>query len=77
MTFPYSRINSDMDGKLNCTKTNTVTARVNLSNTQAILDFVRNSDNARYQLIFNFESKAFSVSYYNGTTWDQRTIESW
>lgn len=66
-----------MGGKLDCDKTSTVTARVRLSDNQAMLDFIRNSDSTRFQLIFNFASKLFSVSYYDGTSWNARELESW
>lgn len=56
-----------------------MTARMSLSalGTQAILGITRNSDETRFQLIFDFELKKLAISYYNGTTWEQRDIENW
>lgn len=63
--------------KLQCYSIEQMTAKMSLSETQAILDIIRVDDNTRIQLIFNFSGKKLAVSYFNGSTWSQKDLATW
>lgn len=63
--------------KLQCYSIEQMTAKMSLSETQAILDIIRVNDNTRIQLIFNFSGKKLAVSYFDGSTWSQKDLATW
>ena len=63
--------------KLQSNSIEQMNAKMMLSSTQAILDIIRTTDNTRFQLIFNFDAKKLAISYFNGSAWSQKDIETW
>lgn len=73
-TQGITQLNSN---KLQCYSFEQMTAKMSLSETQAILDIVQTTDNTRFQLIFNFSGKKLAVSYFNGSSWSQKDLATW
>lgn len=73
----YESITFVNSNKLQSNSIEQMNAKMMLSSTQAILDIIRTTDNTRFQLIFNFDAKKLAISYFNGSVWSQKDIETW
>ena len=74
-TFCFFRIVTQIRNKMECVDTDDM--HTIFSNSAPDKGFLETTyQGHKFQLIFDFSGKTFAISYYNGTNWDQRTIES-